>query len=130
MEALERRMTPEVLAQLQSIQIGTQTLAAWYLAWVAAGQEFGRLVGQRESVLARTTRGGTGVADVDLRAARGLWIQATRSREGGSDEEGGDEPGPDEPAAGDPDSDEPGPGDDDLPPADDIIVAPTWATTS
>jgi hypothetical protein len=141
-EALERRVTPELLAQLESIPMGTQTMAVWYRAWVAAGHELGRLVGQRESVLARTTRGGTGVADVDLRAARGHWIssvqtflsalllmelspevyenllsaleatvlQATRSREGGSDD----------PDSDDPDSD----GDGDLPPTDDIIVAP------
>jgi hypothetical protein len=147
-EALERRMTPDVLARLVSLPMGTQTMADWYLAWVAAGHELGRLVGQRESVLARTTRGGTGVADVDLRAARGHWIssvqtflsalllmelspevyenllsaleaavlQATRSREGG------DEPASDDPGDG-------GPGDDDgeLPPTDDIIVAPTPA---
>jgi hypothetical protein len=150
-EALERRVTPELLAQLESIPMGTQTMAAWYRAWVAAGHELGRLVGQRESLLARTTRGGTGTAEVDLRAARGQWIgsvqtflsaldlmglapelrenllsalaaavlQATRTREGGSDEPA------DDPAAGDPDSDDPGLGDGELPPADDIIVAPT-----
>jgi hypothetical protein len=151
-EALERRVTPELLAQLESIPVGTQTLAAWYRAWVAAGHELGRLVGQRESLLARTTRGGSGTADVYLRAARGQWIgsvqtflsalalmelapelresllsaleaavlQATRIREGGSED-----PDSDDPAAGDPDSDDPDLDDGDLPPADDIIVAPT-----
>ena len=151
-EALERRVTPEIIAQLESIPMGKQTMADWYRAWVAAGHELGRLVGQRESLLARTTRGGTGTADVDLRAARGQWIgsvqtflsalalmeltpelrenllsalaaavlQATRTREGGGDENDSDEP-----AEGDPDSDDTGPGDGELPPADDIIVAPT-----
>jgi hypothetical protein len=152
-EALERRVTPEVLAQLQSIQIGTQTMATWYLAWVAAGHELGRLVGQRESVLARTTRGGTGVADVDLRAARGHWISSVQTflsalslmelapevrenllsalaaavLQATRSREGSDEPDSDEPATGDPDSDDPGPGDGDLPPVDDIIAAPTPA---
>jgi hypothetical protein len=78
-EALERRVTPELLAQLESIQIGPQTMAAWYRAWVAAGHELGRLVGQRESLLARTTRGGTGMVDVDLRAARGQWIGSVQT---------------------------------------------------
>jgi hypothetical protein len=153
-EALERRVTPELLAQLESITMGTQTLAAWYRAWVAAGHELGRLVGQRESLLARTTRGGTGMVDVDLRAARGQWISAVQTflsalalmelapeaRENllsaleaailqatRSREGGNDEPGADDPAAGDPGSDEPDAGDGDLPQADDIIVALTPA---
>ncbi|HWN69766.1 MAG TPA: hypothetical protein VNM90_19120 [Haliangium sp.] len=153
-EALERRVTSEVLAQLESIRMGTQTMAEWYRAWVAAGHELGRLVGQRASALARTTRGGTGVVDVDLRAARGHWIstvqtflsslvlmdlaleerenllsalsavvlQATRSREG-DEESGSDDPDSDDPGSDDPGSDDPGDGE--LPPVEDIIVAPT-----
>lgn len=149
-EALERRVTPELVAQLESIPMGTQIMGAWYRAWVAAGHELGRLVGQRESLLARTTRGGTGMVDVDLRAARGQWINAVQTflsalalmeltpdvrenllsaleaailRATRSREGGSGEPDSDEPAAGDPASDEPGPGDGALPPADDIIVA-------
>jgi hypothetical protein len=152
-EALERRMTPEVLARLQSIQIGTHTLAAWYLAWVAAGHELGRLVGQRESVLARTTRGGTGVADVDLRAARGHWISSVQTflsalalmelapevrenllsalaaavLQATRSREGSDDPGSDDPDSDDPDSDDPDsddPGDGDgEPPPVDDIIA-------
>jgi hypothetical protein len=151
-EALERRVTPEVLAQLESIQVGPQTLATWYRAWVAAGHELGRLAGQRESLLARTTRGGTGTADVDLRVARGQWIGSVQTflsaldlmdltaelrenllsalaaavlRATRSREDGSDAPDSDDPAAGDPDGGETVPGDGKLPPTDDIIAAPT-----
>ena len=149
-EALERRMTPEVLAQLESIQVGNQTVADWYRAWVAAGHELGRLVGQRASVLARTTRGGTGMGDVDLRAARGYWISTVQSflsvlvlmelapevrenllsalravvLQATRSREGDEDPGSEDPGSDDPGSDDPGDGDGDLPPVDGIIVAP------
>jgi hypothetical protein len=141
-EALERRMSPEVIAQLESVPMGTETLADWYRAWVEAGHELGQLLAQRATLLAQTTRGGTGVVDLDLRVARGGWIRAVQAfltaipimelsreerelvlghleeavRQATSNRDSGDdEPGDGEPGDGEPGDGEPGdeePGDD------------------
>jgi hypothetical protein len=78
-EALEQRMTVERLAELESIWVGSETLADWYRAWVAAGNELGKLVTEREVVYKRTGRGGSGVVDVDLRAARLQWVNTIQT---------------------------------------------------
>lgn len=78
-EALERRMTPERLAELGNIPVGTETLADWYHAWIAAGNELGKLVTEREVVFKRTGRGGSGAVDVDLRAARLQWVNTIQT---------------------------------------------------
>jgi hypothetical protein len=78
-EALEQRMTPEKLAELASILVGRETLADWYGAWVSAGNDLGKLVTEREIVFKRTGRGGSGVVDVDLRAARLQWVNTIQT---------------------------------------------------
>ena len=78
-EALQRRVTPEVLRQLAAIPVGSETLADWYRAWVEAGQSLGRQVQQRAHLLKSTGRGGTGVADIDNRAARRQWTSTVRT---------------------------------------------------
>ena len=150
-EALQQRVTPEVIAQLESVPMGTQTLADWYRGLVDAGNELGVLLGQRASLLARTTRGGTGVVNLDLRAARGQWIHAVHTllstirimelsreereivlghldlavRQATSNRGGGsDEPGDDEPGDGEPIDGEPGDDEpiDDEPSAEELAV--------
>jgi hypothetical protein len=78
-EALERRMTAERLADLESIPVGRETLADWYRAWIEAGNDLGKLVSEREVVYTRTGRGGSGVVDVDLRAARLQWVNTIQT---------------------------------------------------
>lgn len=78
-EALEQRMTPERLTELATIPVGRETLADWYSAWVVAGNELGKLVIEREVVYKRTGRGGSGVVDVDLRAARLQWVNTVQT---------------------------------------------------
>lgn len=78
-EALEQRMTPEKLAELASIPVGRETLADWYAAWVSSGSELGKLVTEREFVYKRTGRGGSGVVDIDLRAARVQWVNTIQT---------------------------------------------------
>ena len=78
-EALERRMTPDKLAELESIPVGRETLADWYRAWIAAGNELGNLMTEREYVYKSTGRGGSGMVDVDLRAARLQWVNTIQT---------------------------------------------------
>jgi hypothetical protein len=135
-EALEKRVTPEILSQLASLMLGTRTLASLYLDWVAAGNDLGGLVAERERLLDRTGRG-SAAEDVDMRAARLQWINTVHAflsalalmdlaqeeraavlspleaevaaavrSRGGETEEPGDEPG------------------DAVPPGDDVVVAP------
>jgi hypothetical protein len=78
-EALEQRMTPEKVTELASIPVGRETLADWYGAWVTAGNDLGKLVTEREIVFKRTGRGGSGVVDVDLRAARLQWVNTIQT---------------------------------------------------
>jgi hypothetical protein len=77
-EALEKRMTPEILSQLASLMLGTRTLANLYLEWVAAGSELGTLVAERERMLDRTGRG-SAAEDVDMRAARLQWVNTVHT---------------------------------------------------
>lgn len=145
-EALERRMTPDILAQLAGLALGTRTLASLYLEWIAAGSELGTLVAERERMLDRAGRGDA-AEDVDMRAARLQWVNtvhafvsalelmelapheraAVRSpleaeiaaavrSRAGAPNEPGDEIGDELPG------DQPGDGE--LPPADDVVAAP------
>jgi hypothetical protein len=78
-EALESRMTPELHAQLESIPVGKQTLASLYRDWVAAGNELGNLVAERDRMLERVGRGGSASEDVDTRASRVQWINTVHT---------------------------------------------------
>lgn len=73
-EALLRRVTDEVKAELAAIPVGGDTLADWFHAWVAAGQALGRHVQERAHLLKSTGRGGTGTAEVGNQEARRRWI--------------------------------------------------------
>ncbi|HWN71279.1 MAG TPA: hypothetical protein VNM90_26760 [Haliangium sp.] len=132
-EALEKRMTPEVLSQLASLTLGTRSLASVYLEWVAAGNELGSLVAERERLLDRTGRG-SAAEDVDMRAARLQWISTVHAFLSVlelmdlAQEERAAVLSPLEAAIAsavrsrEGDGDEPGDGD--LPPADDVVAAP------
>lgn len=77
-EALEKRMTPEIMAQLEALSLGTRTLASIYRDWVTAGNELGALVAERDRLFDRTGRGDA-AEDVDMRAARVQWIQTVHT---------------------------------------------------
>lgn len=77
--ALEARMTEADLAELASIQVGPQTLADWYRAWVAAGTELGRNAHARQVLLVRNARGGSAAASVDQRSARLDWVNTVQT---------------------------------------------------
>jgi hypothetical protein len=78
-EALEQTVTDEHLALLATILIGKESLADWYRVWVIAGNELGTLVAERRVMIRRATRGGTAAIDMDLRAARGQWINTVQA---------------------------------------------------
>ena len=73
----EERMTPEVQELLEQTTIGSGTLWALYLRWVAAGKQLGELVKERsrveESMLLRN-----GGAPVHVREARKTWLRVVR----------------------------------------------------
>jgi hypothetical protein len=77
--ALEARMSEADVAELAAIQVGPQTLADWYRAWIAAGQELGRNVHAREVLLTRTGRGGSAATTVDQRSARLDWVNTVQT---------------------------------------------------
>jgi hypothetical protein len=78
-EALERRVTPEIHAQLEAIPLGPLSLASLYRDWVAAGSEVGKLVAERDRLLERTARGGSAAEEVDVRAARLQWVNTVQT---------------------------------------------------
>ncbi|WP_428265734.1 hypothetical protein [Haliangium sp.] len=72
--ALERRVTKAELARLADIAVGRHTLADWFRRWVDAGKALGERVHERAALIERSGRGGTGVEQIDTRAARNEWI--------------------------------------------------------
>lgn len=83
--ALAARVSEADVAQLAAIPIGPETLADWYRAWITAGKQLGAHLHERETLLARTGRGGTATADVDTRAARLEWIEIVQTLLGAVD---------------------------------------------
>jgi hypothetical protein len=83
--ALGARVTDHDLAQMAEIQIGAQTLADWYHAWVDAGQKLGRHAHEREALLASAGRGGSASAATDTRGARYEWINVVQTLIGALD---------------------------------------------
>jgi hypothetical protein len=84
-QALSARVSEADLADLAAIPVGAETLADWYRAWITAGKQLGEHLHQRETLLARTTRGGTATAEVDTRAARLEWIEIVQTLLGAID---------------------------------------------
>jgi hypothetical protein len=83
--ALGARVTREDLEQMSAIQVGDQTVADWYRAWVDAGQQLGRHAHERAALLASAGRGGSASADTDTRAARREWIAVVQMLVGAFD---------------------------------------------
>lgn len=74
-EELQRRVTPEVLAQLERIRVGRHTLADLYRAWVDAGRQLGQQVHERARLKASIASEGTTAAKAHVVPVRQKWIR-------------------------------------------------------
>jgi hypothetical protein len=72
---MQRQVTDEVLAFMESVRVDAQSLADIYRDWVAVGLALGRLARQRARLQRAITRNGTASATIDTRAARQRWIR-------------------------------------------------------
>jgi hypothetical protein len=75
---LEVRVTPEILARLESVRVADQTLADIYRAWVEAGKELGRSAQERTRLERSLGMEGTTAPRTHARKVRSVWIRAVR----------------------------------------------------
>lgn len=73
---LEKCMTPEIMRLLESVQVGAQTLAELYEAWVETGMAMGACVKKRVEIQASLSREGTAAAHTNSSLVRFKWIRA------------------------------------------------------
>jgi hypothetical protein len=76
--ALDRAVGPEHRAKLAGIHVGEHTLLELFEAWLKAGHELGTAVTDRAELRAELARERVDAGTLDLKAGRGLWIQAIR----------------------------------------------------
>ncbi|WP_428265260.1 hypothetical protein [Haliangium sp.] len=78
-DALERRLSADLVDAMGTIQIGDQSAADIYQAWLTAGHALGRQVHERDVLAARIRRDGSAAADMDVRGARLRWINTVKA---------------------------------------------------
>jgi hypothetical protein len=76
--ALERAVGVETRAKLAKIGVGEQNLLQLFEAWMKAGHALGEAVTDRAELKASLMRARSAAGELDVKAGRGLWIQAVR----------------------------------------------------
>lgn len=84
--AVERCVTPEILGQLDGIQVGDHTMGSLYRACNKAGRAIGEKVQERTRLQASLTREGTISARAGAVKSRSRWIRAMQLLLGVADE--------------------------------------------
>lgn len=75
---LEARMTPDILARLETVRVADQSLADIYREWVEAGKELGYKAQERTNLEASLGIQGTTAPQTSIRKVRGRWLRAVR----------------------------------------------------
>jgi hypothetical protein len=75
---MERRVSADMLRTMESIPVGSLTLADVYRAWVGAGKALGRCVQERAALQASLKSDGSNMPEANGPAMRFQWIRAVR----------------------------------------------------
>jgi hypothetical protein len=76
--ALERAVDAKTRASLAAVVVGEQNLLQLFEAWMQAGHQLGEAVTDRAELKASLVRARSAAGELDVKAGRGLWIQAVR----------------------------------------------------
>jgi hypothetical protein len=77
-ESMSEQMTPELHAQLATVQVGDQTLADLFDAWFEAGMELAQKTLVRSRLDLQLSADGVSEAAIDARPLRHRWIRAVQ----------------------------------------------------
>jgi hypothetical protein len=75
---MERRVSTDMLSTMETIRVGSQSLADVYRDWVAAGKALGRNVQERATLQASLKLDGTSMPEAHSTTMRFQWIRAVR----------------------------------------------------
>jgi hypothetical protein len=77
--AIERQVTPELLARMASVSVGEHTLADLYQSWVTAGTTLGERAFQRAQLQAALAGTGPAAPEINIMQVRSQWIRMART---------------------------------------------------